>query len=100
MTNQEDKETAQTYLKNYLDKINIDASYNVVVNSEPFEGIRQHSAGADLLFLGLRSRGEEEDMNDYANYYVEILRKTKNFPPTAFVVAAEEIKFNAIFNQK
>jgi solute carrier family 12 (sodium/potassium/chloride transporter), member 2 len=64
-----------------------------------FETIRGSSLNADLVMLGL---GAPQDFKEteYLAYYKKLLEDTKNFPPIAFVYAAEEISFKNIFNGK
>ena len=59
-------------------------------DGNPFLTIRRHSRQADLLFLGLRSIGENETFEDYAAYYAALSKQTDGLPPTALVNAGEE----------
>lgn len=59
--------------------------------------IRESSRGADLVFLGLRSPGEAETAEEYAKYYGRILESTHDLPPTALLMATEQVDFNRIF---
>jgi hypothetical protein len=64
---------------------------------DPFHTIRRHSRQADLLFLGLRSIGEDEPLEDYAAYYASLSKQTDGLPPTALVNAGEEVDLHRLF---
>ncbi len=59
--------------------------------------ILESSRGADLVFLGLRTPGEAETAEEYAEYYSKILESTRGLPPTALLMATEQVDFNRIF---
>ncbi len=59
--------------------------------------IRDFSEGADLVFLGMRPPGPDEPVGEYAAYYEELIKSTEGFPPSALVLASEDIKFSKIF---
>ncbi len=64
---------------------------------DPFQAIGRHSRQADLVFLGLRSIGENETLEEYATYYASLSRKTDGLPPTALVNAGEEVDLHRLF---
>ena len=64
-----------------------------------FKIIEEHSRGADLVFMGIRSPREDETPGEYRQYYANLLKRTDNLPPTALVLAAEEVDFSAIFEE-
>jgi amino acid transporter len=64
---------------------------------DPFLTIKRHSRQADLLFLGLRSIGEDETLDDYAAYYASLSNQTEGLPPTALVNAGEEVDLHRLF---
>ncbi len=66
-------------------------------DGEPFLTIRRHSRQADLIFLGLRSIGENEPLDDYASYYATLAKATDGLPPTALVNAGEEVDLHRLF---
>lgn len=69
----------------------------------PYEGsplstaIRETSQDADLVFIGMRPPAEDETLESYAGYYRELIERTERFPMLAMVLAAEEIRFQDIF---
>jgi amino acid transporter len=69
----------------------------VAHDGDPFLTIRRHSRQADLLFLGLRSIGDEETLEEYAAYYASIAKQTDGLPPTALVNAGEEVDLHRLF---
>jgi hypothetical protein len=69
----------------------------IVERGDPFDAIERHSRGADLLFLGLRPRGEGESLADYAEYYAGLARRTEGLPPTALVAAGEAVDLHRLF---
>ena len=46
----------------------------------------------------MRPPEEGESVEAYAEYYKSLLERTKDFPPTAIVLAAEGVKYNKIFS--
>jgi hypothetical protein len=62
-----------------------------------FDIIREASQAASLVFIGVREPATEETPEAYSEYYRLLLDRTENFPPTAMVLAAEDIKFQQIF---
>jgi len=59
--------------------------------------ISASSVGASLVFLGMRPPGEQETIAEYQHYYAQLLAQTDRLPPTALVMATEEIEFQRIF---
>ena len=84
----------------FIEKVRLDARSEVLTKSgnDIFSDISKNSEGADLLFLGVRAPQEDENAEQYSKYYEALLQKTKDLPPTAFVLAAEEMDFYSIFN--
>lgn len=64
---------------------------------EVFEVMRAESKGASLVFAGIRPPAPDEPPEVYAGYYQQLLQRTDGFPPTALVMAAEDIDFQRIF---
>ena len=67
-------------------------------DQSPFETMETSSRGAHLVFLGMRPPEAEETPENYSHYYADLLKKTEGYPPTAMVLAAEEINFTRIFD--
>ena len=66
-------------------------------DTDIFQTIRETSEDADLVFLGIRPPQEEEEPEKYGRYYSDLLQRTRDYPPTALVLACEDIQFNRIF---
>jgi len=58
--------------------------------------IRESSADADLVFIGMRPPDEDETVESYMVYYKKLIEQTEGFPMLAMVLAAEEMKFQDI----
>jgi len=86
-------------LHQFIAEVRVDAAAEVVVaeSGSAFDAIRAESAGAGLVFLGIRPVEEGEPVDRYTTYYEGLLRNTEDMPPTALVLASEAIDFYAIF---
>ncbi len=84
-------EGARNNLETITRQIRTGATPEVLVgNGRPFEEIlRESSQNADLVMLGFQEPGD-----DFLEYYTQMIGKTRGLPPTAFVLAAEEIVFS------
>ena len=70
------------------------AEVEVLVNDtgRPFvEIMKESSADADMIFLGMRQPGE-----DYVAYYERLRHAAEGMPTTAFVLASEDLPFGEI----
>lgn len=89
------------HLRNYLEESRLDVEVEVVLKN-PEETIdqiiRRTSEGSDFVILGIKPPDEDESVSDYASYYEKLLKSSKDYPPTAFVLSAEMIHFSDIFN--
>jgi len=65
-------------------------------SSNVFEQIRDSSAQAGLVFMGMRQPEADESVEDYSRYYGTLIESTRNMPPVAFVLAAEAIEFRKV----
>ena len=93
-----DVEAAATQLDEMLREARFPARVQVVCEAkDPFTAIRRDSREADLLFLGIRPREEGEELADYAAYYEKLARQTDGLPPTALVIAGEEVDVHRLF---
>ncbi len=91
-------EPATTQLASFIAEARFTAEVQVVCDSaDPFPTIRRRSRQADLLFLGMRPRGEDESLEEYANYYATLAGQTDGLPPTALVAAGEEVDLHRLF---
>jgi nucleotide-binding universal stress UspA family protein len=62
-----------------------------------FEVIRDRSADADMVFLGMRTPDEQETAEAYSGYYADLLKQTESLPVTVLSMAAEKVEFSRIF---
>lgn len=90
--------SARERLSAFIEEQRIPADAEVLVRNMPsfYDIIRQSSADAGLVFMGMRSPGEEESIADYSRYYETLMEATKGMPSIAFVLAAEAIEFRQI----
>jgi len=97
---EKEKEAAENHLKDFLSSGRIPAHPIVTVCSEeedPLNVIGKTSENSDLVFIGMRPPFPEETLQEYSNYYCQLINRTENFPQTAIVLAAEDLNFNEIF---
>jgi amino acid transporter len=59
----------------------------------PLAHLRETSADADLVIMGLRA---PDGSFDYRAYYDDIMERTAEMPPTLYVLAAEEVAFRDV----
>jgi solute carrier family 12 sodium/potassium/chloride transporter 2 len=89
---------AEANLTQLTETLRIGAKSKVIVAEDrPFHHIlKESSASADLIFMGLASPHEQES---YADYYFDLQKRTENLPPTIFVLAAEELAFSDLLQK-
>ncbi len=95
---EEERENANERLETFIKEQRIPAKADVLIKSLPnfFDIIRQSSADAGLVFMGMRPPGEEESIEEYSRYYGNLMEATLEMPPLAFVLAAEAIEFREV----
>ncbi|MBL4890119.1 MAG: Na-K-Cl cotransporter, partial [Candidatus Lindowbacteria bacterium] len=114
---EDEKEEAVNRLQKFVENSRLKAEIAVIVKKEEeevFETIRKSSRLVDLVFIGMRpphtlkNLGEQADLGDsicekeetleeYAEYYSRLIERTNGYPPTAIVLATEDIEFTRIF---
>jgi solute carrier family 12 sodium/potassium/chloride transporter 2 len=84
---------ARENLHGIIQGLRIGAEAQVLVSDgRPFpEILRESSAGADLVFLGL---AEPDD--DFVDYFARLQEITRGLPTTAFVLAGERVDFASV----
>ena len=84
---------ARANLENILHLARTNALAEVIVsNGRPFwEIIRESSASADLVFLGMA-----EPTEGFEHYYGQLQENTRGLPTTVFTLAAEELEFGEV----
>ena len=95
----EDYEDASKRLETFVANSRLNAEVEVIVQPQGdiFDTIRDASQAASLAFIGMREPEPDETPQAYRDYYRSLLDRTEDFPPTAMVLAAEDIKFQQIF---
>lgn len=70
-----------------------DARMEVIVSEgKPFwDLIRESSASADIVFIGMAEPKEE-----FKDYYIQLQKRTAGLPSTVFVLAAEDLEFGDV----
>ena len=98
VASEEELDAAKTRLDTFIEEQRIPAETEVLIKQRAgyFDMIRQSSAEAGLVFMGMRPPGEHESIEDYSHYYGTLIETTKDMPPLAFVLAAEPIEFQQL----
>jgi hypothetical protein len=86
-------------LETFVEKERLRAGTETIMREgrDAYDIIRSSSEGADLLLLGIRVPGEDETPEEYSEYYRRLLDMTRGLPPTALLMAAEQVDFWRIF---
>jgi len=95
---EEEREAARQRMETFIEEQRIPAKADVLIKRLPsfYDIIRQSSAEAGLVFMGMRPPGEEESIEEYSGYYGNLMETTTEMPPLAFVLAAEDIEFREV----
>lgn len=95
---EEEREAATLRLTTFLEEQRIPADAEILIKRLPsvFDIIRQSSADAGLVFMGMRPPGEDESVEAYSRYYSTLMETTREMPPLALVLAAESIEFRKV----
>jgi len=62
-----------------------------------FSNFDTHSQSADLTFLGLKNPESNTSLEEYEEYYLNLLEKTKGVNNIAYVLCGEKVEFRKIF---
>jgi amino acid transporter len=93
-----ERDDAERRLRQYLVSTRVTATPDVLVRTaDTWSMIRQASADAELVFLGMRRPGDDESAEAYSRYYAQLLHDTETLPATAMVMAGEAVDFDRIF---
>jgi amino acid transporter len=95
---EEEREATIQRMETFIEEQRIPAKADVLIKRLPsfFDIIRQSSAEAGLVFMGMRPPGKEESIEEYSGYYGNLMKTTTEMPPLAFVLAAEDIEFREV----
>lgn len=97
--NDEDMESKRIKIETFLSRSRLNAEAKVIkkLSGSIFETIGESSKDADLVFLGIRAPREEETVEEYTEYYGNMVEETKSLPLLVKVLASEEVDFQRIF---
>jgi solute carrier family 12 sodium/potassium/chloride transporter 2 len=87
----------EDFLTGFLDDQRLEMEYEIL-NAEgrvPFDLMRESSADASIVLIGLRHPQAEEPEESYVNYYRRIVASTHGMP-VVMVMSAEKIDFSEI----
>jgi hypothetical protein len=92
-------ESAQIKINTFLERSRLDAEAKVIrkLSGTIFETIRESSKDADLVFLGLRAPSQDESIDEYREYYANIVKETRSLPLLVKTLASEDVDFQRIF---
>lgn len=95
---EEEREAALKRLETFIEDQRIPAEAVVMIKDDApiFDTIRNSSADAELVFMGMRAPDEGESIENYAGYYAQLIESTQNMPPIAMVLASEAIEFRQV----
>lgn len=98
VSSKEEQDTTLSRLESFIDEQRIPATAEVLLKNLPsyYDIIRQSSAQAGLVFMGMRPPHEDESVDEYGRYYGNLMEASKEMPPLAFVLAAEAIEFRQV----
>lgn len=91
----ESRGDAERILQEYIQTQRIEAKVDVMVKDRPdvFEMMRETSRDTDLVLMGIRPPEEGEDLDVYTSSYRRLVINTEGLPPSALVLAAQDIEF-------
>ncbi len=95
-----DRADTEKGLRAFLEQGRLDAEVEVILGDESnkFSTIKDQSLDADFVFIGLRPPAPDEPIEEYTQYYSNLVQRSSGVPPTAYVLASEDINFQKIFS--
>jgi len=88
--NESEKSAQEKHLSAFVESANIPASVEVLVSRGGYaDVIRRASKDASIVFMGLRSPGEEETAAAYQRYYADYMKALEGLPPAALVMTSD-----------
>ena len=95
-----ERDSAMKSLKSLVSEGRLDIKVEIIIEekweTDLKKTIRKSSLDFDLVIMGMRPP-EDETVEERHEYYKKTLEMTSGFPPTLFVMAAQELDFAAIF---
>lgn len=99
--NETEKKAAESMLQAFLLGGRLNISLRIIIEDKWKQNLKQtitsSAQDADIVFIGMRPPDKGESADVYQEYYRSILNLTEDLPPTAIVMAAQEIDFSGIF---
>jgi len=85
------------YLQEFKDEHRIHVELEILVSDgrPPMEMIRERSANASLVLMGLKKPDPEEEPGEYVHYYRKVMNDTRGLP-LALVLSADNVDFSEI----
>lgn len=95
--NEEERPEVEQYLKSFMTDQRLDIVVEVLDSRGrmPFDLMRESSASADMVLLGMKHPGEDESPEAYLAYYHRLIASTQGLP-VVLVLSAEEVDFSQI----
>ncbi|MEE9367915.1 MAG: hypothetical protein V3V05_03520 [Pontiella sp.] len=95
---EEEHEAAKERLDTFIEEQRIPATADVLIKQLPsfYDTIRESSAEAGLIFMGMRPPHADESVEAYSRYYGSLIEATREMPPLALVLASEAIEFRQV----
>ncbi|MFK7825431.1 MAG: amino acid permease [Oligoflexales bacterium] len=101
-------QSSEELLQSLINESRLDAEWKIYIEEgqkkDIFQRIREESKDAGFVFMGMLApdmekfrEDPETTIKEYALYYRSLLEATKDFPPLAIVLAAENLDFHKIF---
>ncbi len=99
--NETEKQAAEKMLQAFLLGGRLKISLRIIIEESWKQNLKEtitaSAQDADLVFIGMRPPEKDEAAEVYQEYYRNIINLTEDLPPTAIVMAAQEIDFAGIF---
>ncbi|HEY5621435.1 MAG TPA: amino acid permease [Pontiella sp.] len=94
----EEQDATRERMNSFIEEQRIPAECQVLIKNHPsyYDIIRESSADAGLVFMGMRPPHEDESNEDYGRYYSNLMEACRDMPPLAFVLASEAIEFRNV----
>lgn len=96
-----DVEKAKKRLTEFVKAQRLTAEVDVIEKQgrESFAIIHDASHDAGLVIMGLLAPTPEISDEDYSAYYARLIQHTGDMPPTAFIMAAENVDFGSLYGR-
>ncbi len=89
------------YFQNFLADSRLAVTPEIYVDAKGPDNVYQmasnFSSDADIVFLGLRPKTEDESLEDFGKYYLSVQEQTKKLEHVAFVTNSDQAELGDIF---